>query len=80
MDDKDKKIEELTASLGRRKRWFERLQSQYNELNAETEELRQKVAELTRERESLLGDVTKLQALVAELEAKLPPEPKIIMP
>ena len=80
MDDKDKKIEELTASLERRKRWFERLQTHYNELNAETEELRQKVAELTRERDSLLGDVTKLQALVADLKAKLPQEPQIIMP
>lgn len=80
MDDKDKKIEELTASLERWKRWFKRLQTHYNELDAETEELRQKVAELTRERDSLLGDVTKLQALVAELKAKLPQEPQIIMP
>ena len=80
MDEKDKKIEELTASLERWKRWFNRLQNQYNELAAETEELRQKVAGLTRERDSLLGDVTKLNALVAELEAKLPPAPKIIMP
>lgn len=80
MDEKDKKIEELTASLERRQRWFNRLQGQYAELNAEAEELRQKVADLTRERDSLLGDVTKLNARVAELEAKLPPGPEIILP
>lgn len=80
MDEKDKRIEELTASLERRKRWFDRLQGQYAELNAEVEELRLKNEELTRERDTLLGDVTKLKALAAELEAKLPPEPNIIIP
>ena len=80
MDDKDKKIAELEQSLARRQRWFNRLQEQFGALDAEAEELRQKIAELTKERDSLLGDVTKLNALVAELEAKLPPAPKIIMP
>lgn len=63
-------IEELKKSLGRWKAWFNRLQSQYDALNAETEGLRQRVEELTKERDSLLGDVTKLKALTAELEAK----------
>ena len=80
MDEKDKRIAELENSLERRQRWFNRLQTQYAELNAETEELRQRVADLSQERDALLGDVTKLKALVAELEAKLPPEPKIILP
>ena len=80
MDEKDKRIAELEKSLERRQRWFNRLQTQYAELNAETEELRQRVADLSQERDALIGDVTKLKALVAELEAKLPPEPKIILP
>lgn len=80
MDEKDKRIAELENSLERRQRWFNRLQTQYAELNAETEELRQRVADLSQERDALIGDVTKLKALVAELEAKLPPEPKIILP
>ena len=80
MDEKDKRIAELENSLERRQRWFNRLQTQYAELNAETEELRQHVADLSQERDALIGDVTKLKALVAELEAKLPPEPKIILP
>ena len=80
MDDKDKKIEELTKSLARRERWFARLNVQYSDLAAEAEELRQRIAELTKERDDLLGDVTKLKALVAELEAKLAPMPKIILP
>ena len=80
MDEKDKRIAELEKSLERRQRWFNRLQTQYAELNAETEELRQRVADLSQERDALIGDVTKLKALVAELEAKLPPEPKIIVP
>ena len=78
--EKDKRIAELENSLERRQRWFNRLQTQYAELNAETEELRQRVADLSQERDALIGDVTKLKALVAELEAKLPPEPKIILP
>lgn len=80
MDEKDKKIAELSESLERRQRWFNRLQGQYAELNAEADDLRQRNAELTRERDSLLGDVTKLKARVAELEAKMPPEPNIIIP
>lgn len=80
MDEKDKRIAELENSLERRQRWFNRLQGQYAELNAEAEELRQHVADLSQERDALIGDVTKLKALVAELEAKLPPEPKIILP
>ena len=80
MDEKDKRIAELENSLERRQRWFNRLQTQYAELNAETEELRQHVADLSQARDTLIGDVTKLKALVAELEAKLPPEPKIILP
>lgn len=80
MDEKDKKIAELEQSLARRQRWFDQLKRQYAELNAETETLRQKADDLARERESLLGDVVKLKALVAELEAKLPAEPRIILP
>ena len=80
MEDTGRKIAELTQSLERRQRWFNRLQNQYNELNAETEGLREKVADLTRERDSLLGDVTKLKALVAEHEAKHKQETKIILP
>ena len=80
MDDRDKKIAELSQSLERRKIWFDRLQQQYGELNEETNLLRQRVEELTRERDSLLGDVTKLKARVAELEAKLPISPGIILP
>ena len=80
MDDKDTKIEELTKSVARRQRWLDRLQGQYAELFAEAEELRRKNADLTRERDSLLGDVTKLNARVAELEAKQPPERQIILP
>jgi len=80
MDEKDKKIAELEQSLARRQRWFDQLKRQYAELNVETEALRQKADDLARERESLLGDVVKLKALVAELEAKLPAEPRIILP
>lgn len=79
MDEKDKKIAELEAAVARRQRWFDMLQAQYAELNTETEALRQKADDLARERDSLLGDVTKLHARVAELEAKLPPEPQIIL-
>ena len=80
MDEKDKRIAELENSLERRQRWFNRLQTQYAELNAETEELRQRVADLSQERDALIGDVTKLKARIDELEAKLPPEPRIILP
>ena len=80
MDEKDKRIAELEQSLARRQRWFDQLKVQYAELNVETEALRQKADDLARERESLLGDVVKLKALVAELEAKLPAEPRIILP
>ena len=80
MDEKDKKIAELTHSIERRQRWFDRLQGQYAELSAEADDLRQRISELTRERDSLLGDVTKLKARIDELEAKLPPEPRIILP
>ena len=80
MDDRDKKIAELELSLKHRKTWFDRLQDQYTELNEETNLLRQRVEELARERDSLLGDVTKLKARVAELEAKLPVSPGIILP
>ena len=80
MDEKDKRIAELENSLERRQRWFNRLQTQYAELNAETVELRQRVADLSQERDALIGDVTKLKARIDELEAKLPPEPRIILP
>ena len=80
MDEKDKRIAELEQSLARRQRWFDQLKVQYAELNVEKEALRQKADDLARERESLLGDVVKLKALVAELEAKLPAEPRIILP
>ena len=80
MNEKDKRIAELEQSLARRQRWFDQLKVQYAELNVETEALRQKADDLARERESLLGDVVKLKALVAELEAKLPAEPRIILP
>ena len=70
MDEKEKQIEELIQSRERWQVWFSRLQNKYNELDKEKERLRQRVEELTKERDSLLGDVTKLKALTAELEAK----------
>ena len=79
MEDEEK-MNEAEKRAERWKRWFDRLQGQYAELDAETKELRKKVADLTRERDGLLGDVTKLTARVAELEAKLPQEPTIILP
>ena len=80
MENKEQTIAELSQSLERRKRWFDRLQHQYAVLDAEAEELRQKVGELSRERDSLLGDITKLKARVAELEAQIPQPPDIILP
>ena len=80
MENKEQTIAELSQSLERRKRWFDRLQHQYAVLDAEAEELRQKVEELSRERDSLLGDITKLKARVAELEAQIPQPPDIILP
>lgn len=79
-DGKDRRIAELETSLARRMRWFDRLNQQYAELNTETDELRRRVENLTRERDTLLGDITKLKALVAELEAKQPKTPEIILP
>lgn len=80
MDDRDKKIQELEQSLARRARWFDRLQTQFRDLTLEANDLRQQVANLTKERDSILGDVTKLKAQVDELSAKLPQNTGIIIP
>ena len=80
MDEKEKQIEELIQSRERWQVWFSRLQNKYNELDKEKERLRQRVEELTKERDSLLGDVTKLKALNAELEAKQKTDIRIITP
>ena len=76
----NEEIIELKQKLKRRETWFERLQCDYRELAAEAEQLREENARLTKELNDSHGDTMKLQARIAELEAKLPPEPGIIIP
>ena len=81
MDDHEKRIAELEKSLERKQRWLKRIQEDYAELYDESKTQAERIQELEKERDSLLGDVTKLKALVAELEAKLPrEESRIIIP
>lgn len=75
-------IRELKAAVKRRDGWLERMKYDYNELAGERDKLQEENERLSKELNSALGDVTKLQARVAELEAKLPAEPgaTIILP
>ena len=75
-------IAELKERLARRDRWFANLKNDYNDVCAEKESLREENERLTRELNNANGDIMKLQARIAELEAKLPPEPgsTIIVP
>jgi len=74
-------IRSLKESIARRDKWMERMRNDYNDVCAENESLREDNARLTKELNNANGDIMKLQARIAELEAKLPPEPgAIILP
>lgn len=75
-------IRSLKESIARRDKWMERMRNDYNDVCAENESLREDNARLTKELNNANGDIMKLQARIAELEAKLPPEPgaTIILP
>lgn len=72
-------ISELLSQIARRDRWLERLRAQYDELYKQYNTLQEELSRVSKERDSLQGDVLKLKAKVADLEAKLPSEPNIIL-
>ena len=72
-------ISELLSQIARRDRWLERLRAQYDELYKQHNALQEELSRVGKERDSLQGDVLKLKAKVADLEAKLPSEPNIIL-
>jgi predicted nuclease with TOPRIM domain len=74
-------VRDLKAAVKRRDVWMERMKCDYNELAAERDNLQEENERLTKELNSALGDVAKLQARVAELEAQItPPGKTIILP
>lgn len=74
-----KEISELLSQIARRDRWLERLRAQYDELYKQHNALLEESSRVSKERDSLLGDVLKLNAKVADLEARRPSEPNIIL-
>ena len=79
--EQSKEIAELEQAVKRWKTWYERVKNDFAELKVLVDEIREENAQLTRERDELLGDNMKLKARIDELEAQItPPGKTIILP
>ena len=69
--EQSKEIAELEQAVKRWKTWYDRVNNDFAELKVLVDEIREENARLTRERDELLGDNTKLKAQIDEYASAL---------